>query len=441
MKFNHVANYILAVLFCLVSVVFFITPGFCAKKQFTPQMTISEEYTDNFYQTKNNKDDEFSTRYKPGFSFGIIDKKNSFFIDYTPEYTDRMDKNEYDAWNHAASMEAILQTAKNTELFFSESFNRGLNRTARTNNFEKHDTNTAMAAVKHQFGRQDFFNLNYTYTFDDYENPNQDEFETHRPSAFLSYWFMPNFGFDLNTSYSKTDYEISSNDPETMRGDLRLLKKINPHLDVYVKYAHSYTDQESGDYVVYNPSLGFDWKPTEDSGIILGGGILIQEYDNQSDYDSEKFFLEFDIYKNFSFSRRNNLSITGSSGYNDIDEQAASLGFAINYQAGFLHTYELTKRLSSKFRGSYRLTEYDEPGVNRNDKTMNLGAGLVWSPLKWLKFDLLYSYIDFQTDSTQRGDYQENMATFSVSFIPSQPALLKTTSSRQYLENEIFNYR
>jgi hypothetical protein len=93
MKLNQMFKLILPALFFLVLSVFFTTPGFCAKKQFTPQLSITEEYTDNFNQTENNKDDEFSTIYKPGFSFGILDKKNSFFFGYNPQYTDRMDKN------------------------------------------------------------------------------------------------------------------------------------------------------------------------------------------------------------------------------------------------------------------------------------------------------------------------------------------------------------
>lgn len=437
MKFYKISCRFLLALFFLLLTGMLTTPGFCAKKQFVPQLTITEEYTDNFSQTKNNKDDEFSTRYKAGFSFGVIDKKTSFFLDYNPQYTDYMDKNEYDGWDHNASVNAVHQISKNTKFTFSDTFNRILSRTVRTNSLEKQDTNTAMAAVNHQFGEKDFFNVSYTYSFNDYDNPSQDEFKSHRPAAYISYWFSPHYGFDLNASYSKTDYEISSNDPETLRGNLRFLKNINRHLDAYVKYAHTYTTQDLGDHVVYNPSIGFDWKPAEDSGIVLGGGMLFQDYDKRSNYDSQKFFLEFDVYKNFSFSKRNNLSITGSSSYNDIDEEASSLGFSIHYQAGFLHTYRLTKTLSSKLNGSYRITEYDDPGVNREDQTMNLGTGLVWSPMKWLKLNLSYGLTDFNSTG-ERDDYQEQKVIFSINLIPKEPLRMQSYSSRQALEDEIF---
>ena len=429
---------IFTALVSLFLVVCLTPPGFCAKKQFSPLITITEEYTDNFYRRKNNKDDEFSTHYQADLSFGIVDKQKQFFIVYSPSYIDYMDKNEFDSWNHSIAIDAALQSSKNTILTFSDSFDRSLNRTVRTNTFEKHDTNTGTASFRYQFGKNDFLSLNYTYAFDNYENPNQDEFVTHRPSAYMMFWFTPQLGFDLNAAYSKTEYDISTNDLQTVQGDLRLIKRINPNLDAYVKYAHTVMDQNSGDRIIYNPSIGIDWRPTEDSGIVIGGGLLIQKYDTNSNFDSERFFLEFDVYKNFSFSRRNNLSVTGSSSYNDIDEAAASLGFSINHRIGFLHTYRLTRTWTSELSGSYFLTEYDAPGLDRADKTLSLGAGLVWSPLKWLSFNFSYGFTDFNTDSIL-DDYQEHRAFISTTLTPQEPLEIgSNTSSRQILENRLF---
>jgi len=420
-------------------VILFLTPlSFSAQKQFTPLITITEEYTDNFYHNKNNKDDEFSTSYQAGLSFGIMDKQNSFIIEYSPDYTDYEDKNEYDSLNHSISINAVFQASKKTILTFSDSFDRSLSRTVRTNRFEKHDTNTGTASLRHQFGKNDYFSLSYTYAFDNYENPNQDDFKTHRPSAYVMYWLSPQFAMDLNASYSTTEYDISTDDLDTLQGDLRFLKKINPHLNAYVKYAHTDMKQNSGDSVIYNPSVGIDWNPSEDSGIALGGGVLFRHYENNVYDDSKRFFLEFDIYKNFSISRRNLLSITGSSSYNDIDEDAASLGFAINYQIGFLHTYRFTKRLSSEFRGTYYLSEYDETALNRKDNTMSLGAGLVWTPLRWLQFNFSYGFTNFKTNSPL-DDYQEHSAFISTTLTPQDPLQVNSTSPRQVLEGRLFN--
>lgn len=412
------------------------------KTQFVPSLSISGEYTDNYLKTENNKDDEYYTLYGADFSFGILDKKGNLFFNYSPEYKDHNELNQYDFWRHDFGIDGLYQAGKNTSLTFSESYVRDLNQSVRNNSFNKHDTNSTFLGVVHQFGQRDSFGINYTYSFDMYDEANLDEYKRHKPSAFFGYWFSPKWGVDTNLSYSSTKYEIPSNDPETWSGDLRLLHTISKHLDVYAKYAHSSTKQASGDYDVYHPSIGFDWSPTDDSGILLGIGVLFQDRDISSDYDKERFFLDLDMYKTFDFTRKSRLSITGKSGYSDIDPEAASLGFNIYGEAGFLYTYQLLKKLSSNIRGAYRLNEYYELGVvDRTDNTLDLGAGLVWSPLKWLSIDLSYSFRDFDTDGQGSQDYQENIGMLTFRFTPSQPVRFDDTNPRKSLENQVFTPR
>ncbi len=407
--------------------------------QFTPSLSITEEYTDNYNQTQNNKEDDFSTSYGAGFSFGIIDQKASLFLNYNPAYTDFVDHNEDDSWSHNISLEGQIQASKNTSFTFSESFVRDLSRTVTTNSLEKHDTNTTSAGVLYEFGPRDSVGMDYTYSFDTYDNPSADEYSSHNPAAFFSYWFTPQYGIDLNASYEKTEYDISTDEPETWSGDIRLLKSMTRHFDTYVSYAHTYTDQDSGDHTIYNPSVGFDWRPTDDSGVSMGIGVLFQEWDNLNSDSSQDLFLEFDAYKTFDFSRRGTLSVTGSSGYTPTSEDAASLGFEIYYEAGLLLSYRITRNLTAESSGSYQISQYDEPGINRQDNTLELGAGLVWSPLRWLTVNLSYSFTDFSTDADTREDYQENVGMLTISMTPSRPVRMQSANPRAALENRLFD--
>ena len=242
--------------------------------EFVPTVSITEEYTDNYNHTDNNKDDEFSTIYSAGFSFGVIGKNANLFLNYNPAYTDHRDFDENDSWSHVVSLEGQIQISQHTSLTLSEIFVRDLNQTLRTNSWEEHNTSTTTAGILHEFGERDSMGFNYTYSFDKYDDSNADEYKSHKPSAFLSYWFTPQYGIDLNASYEKIKYDISSNDPATWAGDIRFLKRINRHFDVYISYAHTYTDQDSGDHTIYNPSIGFNWQPTDDSGVSIGAGVL-----------------------------------------------------------------------------------------------------------------------------------------------------------------------
>lgn len=406
--------------------------------QFVPSLSISENYTDNHNQTENNKVDEFYTVYSAGISVGIIDKNANVFLEYRPEYRDYASFDDQDSWRHDVSITGQTQVSKRTLLSFSENYVRDLSHTARTNSLERHDTNTTLAGLVYEFGPKNSFGLNYTFSFDDYENSNADEYTSHNPSASFSYWFVPQFGLNSSVSYEKTKYDISTDEPETWSGNIRLIKNMTPHFDTYISYAHTFTDQANGDHTIYNPSVGFDWQPDQDSEISIGLGVLFQEWDNQNYDDSQDIFIDLDMYKNFDFSRKGTLSVTGSSGYSATSDDAASLGFEIYYQAGALLTYRLTRRLTAELNASYQISQFDEPVFDRRDNTMNLGAGLVWAPLKWLSLNLSYSFTDFDTNDAVREDYQENVGLFTISMMPSRPARFNSSNPRTSLEGRLF---
>jgi opacity protein-like surface antigen len=281
--------------------------------------------------------------------------------------------------------------------------------------------------------------MNYTYSFDSYDNPNADEYSSHNPSAFLSYWFNPQYGVDLNASYEKTEYDTSTDEPETWSGNIRFLKNMTRHFDTYVSYAHTFTKQNSGDHTIYNPSAGFDWQTAEDSGVSFGIGMLFQEWGSPISGNSEDLFLDLDVFKTFDFSRKGTLAVTGASGYTTTSDDAASLGFEIYYQAGLLLSYRLTRRLTAELNTSYEISQYDEPIINRQDNTFGLGAGLVWNPLQWLTVNLSYSFTDFNTDDPIREDYQENVGMLTISMTPSRPVRVQSANPRAALENRLFD--
>jgi len=441
MKFatkNTVFKVTPAILFLIL----FLTPPVFSdvKTQFVPTFSITEEYTDNYHQTENNKDDEFSTIYSAGFSFGVMDKNWDVFLNYNPAYTDYDTYDEDDNWSHYASLQGQYQAAEHTSLTLSQSFVRDTERSDRTNIIEERDTFTTTAGVIHEFGQRDNIGMDYSYSFDKYDDENADENETHNPSAFLSYWFTPQYGLNLGGGYEKTDYDLSDeDDAETWSGDIKFLKAMNKHLNLYVAYEHTETQQDSGDQTTYNPYVGFDWQPTEDSQINIGAGVLFQEWDNENDDSSEKLFLRLDMYKNYNFSRRGVFSITGSSGYDPNDDDAASLGFHIYYQAGCLLSYKLTKRLTAELDATYSIDQYDDPEVDRQDNEFGFGAGLVWSPLQWLSVNLSYGFTDFDTDDNTRDDYQENIGSLTITMTPSQPVRFGSSNPRADLENRLFN--
>ncbi|CCK80494.1 outer membrane beta-barrel protein [Desulfobacula toluolica] len=442
--------------------------------QLIPTLTITEEYSDNYFQTEDNKQEEYITSYGLGFSAGFLHENTKLYFGYNPEYRDyknlddrdgvehylsldgdfnlskytniitrlayttKDDRESGETWENTASIYGDSQITKNVNVNFLQFYSKSFDQQLRTGTYNEHKVNRTTAGIINQFGKKDRMGLDFSYDFDDYKNSDADEYTRYSPSGFITYWFAPLNGFDSNFAYENTDFDNSSNDLETYTGHIRYLRKFSKQFDGYLKYRHSYSQRESGDHHIYHPSVGFDWETSKNSRISLGIGVLFSQWDNEND-DSTDPFLDMDAYKTFNFSRKGSLTITGSSGYSEAGDEAASLGYTIYYKAGCRLNYQLQKRLSSNLFASYQRDEFTEADVDRTDNRINLGGGLSWFFLKWLRFNLSYYYTDFDTDADQRGDYTENKAIFSVSFIPSQPVRLKSTPSRESLEYEIYH--
>ena len=404
---------------------------------FTPSVSISEEYTDNYNQTENNTESEFSTEYLVGLDFGYIETKGEVTFNYDLSYVDFNDYDVNDYWQHDFVLNGLLNLTRHTDLTLTESFLRTRNISQRTGTWQEHDTNNITVGLSHQFGLRNSFEIDCLYSFDKYDDSNIDEHESFRPSAFFAYWFNVRYGFELSGFYEHTDFDVSDNEETTWSGSIRFIKQISNHFQIYAEYEHSMSEDDLVEHIVYNPSIGFEWTVSETSSISMGGGVLYNRYENQR--DSDDFFVDLSVFKLFDFSRRGSVAISASSGYGEISDNAASLGFNIYYQAGFIYNYDLTRQASLNISGSYLRDDFNEELVDRVDNTLNLGAGISWNPLKWMTLGLAYSYTNFKTDTIARDDYVENKAIFTVTLtIPYSSRRIQPENTREIIESRIF---
>ncbi len=453
-----------------IMVAFWTVQAFAMKVEFTPSLSISEDYTDNHFQTDIDRQEEFFTTYGIGLSIGFLERTGQAVLSYNPEFKDYKnnyeadewehnvsfngnlnpskriavdfdfnydghgDDNQGDSWEHGAYVGTAIQLAKHTDLSLIGDYTKSYDRQVRTGVWKESENTSISTRIDHQFGAMNSLGLGYIYSFDNYSDQDSDEYESHEPLAFLSFWFTPQWGFDSNISFESRTYE-TDDDEKIYTGDIRLIKKITRHFDTYVKYKHTRTNSDSGDEIVYNPSVGFDWSITEDSNLSLGIGYLFQEWETETDGG---LFLDLDAFKTFDFSRRGRLTLSASSGYDASSDDAASLGFNVYYQAGFLYSYELTKRFSTDLDVSYIRDEYDEPDVNRVDSTTNLGLSLSWLPLRWMNIRLSYGFEDYTSDSDTIEDYTENTGTIMVTLYPLRPLQVKELITRSDFDKRIF---
>ena len=443
--------------------------------QITPTLTITEEFNDNYFSTDSNKKEEWTTTYELGFSVGFLNKKSRVYLGYNPAYEDynTMDdrdsldhnfslnadfqptkhtsiaadlgydghdgNNDGDSWEHTAAVTLDSQLTETLGIHLSQDYANSFDEQVRTGDYKEHQTNTTRAGITKKFGEKNSMGMDVTYEFDDYKNSDQDEYTSWEPSAFVKYWFTRLDGIESHLEYENKEFEsFSDSDYETTSGDIRYIRRFSRHFDGYIKYRHYLSDRSDGNHEIYHPSVGFDWDIDEDSGISIGFGVQFHEWDNEND-DSTNPFIDIDVYKIFNFSRRGSLALTGSSGYDEGDEDAGSLGYNIYYQAGLSLDYQLMKRMSSSLYGSYKLQDFSEDDVDRRDQTLEVGGGLTWSPFKWMQLSLRATHTNFRSDDDRREDYEENVITFFVRLIPEKPIRPDKMPSRKSLEKTLFN--
>jgi len=442
--------------------------------QLIPTLTISEEFSDNYFNTENDTFEEWITSYELGFSLGFLSKTSQIYLEYAPEYKDYKNLDDRDGFTNNGSLSAAIQPTKFTTInanmaydghdgnnageswehsagasirsqltetinaYISQDYSKSYDQQLRTGDYKEHETNTTEVGMMKKFGAKNSLGLNFTYEFDDYSSSDADAYTSYEPSAFMRYWFTRLDGMEVNLGYQDKEFDlVSDNDYTTMEGDVRYIRKLSKHLDAYIKYRQYIADRKDGDHQIFHPSVGIDWDITDDSGISIGLGVLFHKWDNDND-DSEEPFIDLDAYKVFNFSPKGSLSVTGSSTYEESGEEAASLGYNILYRAGFSLDYQFTKQLSSNLFGSYQLQDFQEDLVNRKDYTGEIGGGLTWNLLKWLQLSARASHTNFNSDDALRQDYEENKITFFIRFIPEQPIRPEKMFSRKTLEDKIF---
>ena len=84
--------------------------------QIIPTLTISEEYSDNYFQAETDKQEEYITSYGLGFSMGFLNKKSKIYLAYNPEYQDYKNLDNRDGFEHNASLDGEFTPTKFTRL-------------------------------------------------------------------------------------------------------------------------------------------------------------------------------------------------------------------------------------------------------------------------------------------------------------------------------------
>jgi putative beta-barrel porin BBP2 len=441
-------------LFLVIATIFFTVSNAAAfQATFLPRMSVSGEYTDNFFLTEDNEEDEFITVISLGFTTELLWQHSGIEISYDPAYAIYNEFSENDTWRHTALLYGWSDLTRNNRLEIRDAFVRtedpfgeediyylrsddpaiGADPTLRTSR-EPYIRNTASLRFTNRFGENDSFYLEYAYDILENEDETLEDNTRHIPSAGLTYWFTPKWGSELILSYTKAEYEredefigTASDDFNAWDGNIRLIKRFSRQLEGHLAYTHIYVDFEATeeDYQIYNPYIGFNYEVAQDKTVTVDVGYFIQNYKEEIDDRDDSSGLTADVNFTKTF-QRGLISLTGATGPTQAYFGAENLGLSIFNEARLEAEYNLTRRVTGDIFGSYRQDKYEDEDPVRRDKTTRGGVGLSYTYERWLSSNINfiiraeYSYRNFDSN-IDINDYVENRGLLSITLTRSQP--------------------
>ena len=417
----------------ICSLFFFVVPASAADIDFTPRISVSEEYSDNIDLDPSDEKDDFITTVTPGFSLDIDARSSGLTLSYDAGYSFYDEYDEYDSWRHSASAMGWAELSRRTRLEITDTFlytedpgdEDDEDFTIRRDR-NVYYTNSAGVSLTHQFGENDMLKLGYVYSILENDDETLEDNSRHTPSASLTWWMVPNrWRFDTGVEYTRGEFsgssevDVVSDDLDEWIGSIRLTRVVNRDLEVFAGYRHTLLDYDGDevDYQVYEPSVGFTYTWGEGADLSLSVGYFTQDRDEGD--DESGVTVNGDLAKTWRF-RRSSIRLAGYSGYENSAFGAENLGFDEYYGAEASARHEFSRHITGDVFSSYRRDKYTDPDDDREDKTTRAGVGLSARLARWLVARLGYTYTDLNSDDSE-DEYTENSVILTFTLAPSSP--------------------
>ena len=417
----------------------------------TPRLTVEHSYTDNASLTENNTQSDYVTTISPSVNMELSEKHMGAELFYDYQHELYWDNTANNSSRHSAGLAGWADLSKRTKLTIGERFTRiedplreqdrillpdedpylirdSLVRRSR----DPYYTYNSNVDLSHQFGENDFLNLNYFFSVREDKAADGNSYKRHTPGIGVTYWMTPQYGIDTTLDYTKARFDDNdksgttnldnfepSEDFDDINANLKLSRKITKHFSMFVSYNHIFRDFQDdtqdvtdvqgnnqgidSDYQIYSPSAGFSYEIDKDTSLSLGAGYF---YQNIKDDPSESgFFANTSLTKNWKF-QRGSFRLAGSSGIDRNDFGSQSRGFERFYDLIGKLTYEFTRHFGGNLGTGLRRNEFinnkNTATNSNNDETEDrviFDAGLHYRPKRWISVSTNYTHSLLYSDN------------------------------------------
>ena len=413
------------------------TSAFAAQYTFTPRTSIRETYTDNVNLTENNTEDDYITNVSAGGTLSVLGKTSGMDLSFDPGYNWFANNTSDDYWRVPATLDIWSNISRRTRIEFFDRFLRDTDREEDNPVIREEDgrirapgdttvrrgrewfyTNYATARIDHQFGSDDSVYAQFLYSLRREEESDGNENDRYAPSAGLTYWFGPKWGTTLNATYTRAKFD-NTTDYDDIAGIFQLMRRFSRTFQLFGRYGYANRDNDDSDevdYQVHAPSAGFIYDVAKDARLSLGLGYYYQDFDDSDIDDEEGPFVNGDLYKLWNYQRWN-ARLLGQAGLDRSDFGSERLG--LEWFAGIIGDarYNFTRNFYGSVNARYRYS--DVISASREDHRIRVGAGLGWTPTRWMNLSLDYFHNKFDSNASE--DYDENRVWLQLTLQPDKP--------------------
>jgi hypothetical protein len=389
------------------------------RKEFTPRISVGQEFDDNIYLDNTDEKSDYITTASPGFNLKISSLKNFLTLDYSPTWVWYNDYDENDTVRHTGSLHFSEDITQHLRFSLSDTYTQseqpietaehieGIRNTRNT-----YKRNNGSASIDYQFGSKNNISIGYAHSLLENEDITLNDGKIQNPSLAISYWV--NVKNSLELTYNFTDAAFSRDDNLDAEDDytgnatgINYTYFFTPHKwgSMRYRFTNRNFDGLTEDYSVHEGSLGFGYEVSNDLSLTVEGGIFNQ-VNTESD-DEIGYNYTVSLINNF---RRGSFRLAGSGGWDEYYLEAERRGFVRFWSADTRIEYLLMKYLSVHAGAAYRHNKFKD---ERRWRILRGSFGFNLDFLRWFSLSLDYKYVQ-QDDDVDLEDFKDNRIMLSL---------------------------
>ncbi|WP_404440486.1 outer membrane beta-barrel protein [Stutzerimonas chloritidismutans] len=347
--------------------------------EFTPTLIVRESYDDNYRGLADNEQASWVTGINPTFLLGTGNRNSEYELEYSFNSDIFHSDSEASNTDHHLRLRSVMEFTSRHRLSWGLAYHR-VEETADTEDATENDKySRAIARAAYRFGAQ--------------SARNQLEFGTNYEQR----------------RYHNSDNINASEERDSLMFNSIWFHRLGSKTRSLVEVRHTDHDYKLSSALRDSTNVALLGGATWDAGAKTSGSFKVgaerKDFDSDQRDDFTSPMWEAGVtWKPRSYSAFN---LTSRRAFDEGDDGASTIN---DWTTLATWDHEWTSRIATELQ--YRFSDREYEGINRDDERTAYGAGVTWSPDRWI--DVTLSYLRTENDSSLSSEtYDRNVYLLS----------------------------